>query len=260
VAFLTRTAVLDRLSGPLCDAVLGTAGSAAVLGSLERSDLLVVALDRQRAGYRYHKLVGELLGGELERSEPELVGELTRRAAHCCGDHELPEAAVDYAMGAGAAAVGDLAPAGRGRRRPGRGGRGGPGHRRDLAATVAPVGRAILAIGRQDWQDAETLVEQAQSLVNKAHLEDCATSLVLYAAGARVAIHHGNRDQADQDLARAQQLQPLATHLSFREMGQRLYLSPHTVKTQALSIYRKLGVSSRGQAVQRMQEISPLAR
>jgi LuxR family transcriptional regulator, maltose regulon positive regulatory protein len=52
----------------------------------------------------------------------------------------------------------------------------------------------------------------------------------------------------------------LATHLSFREMGQQLYVSQHTVKTQALSIYRKLGVSSRGRAVQRVQEIGLLAR
>jgi LuxR family maltose regulon positive regulatory protein len=47
----------------------------------------------------------------------------------------------------------------------------------------------------------------------------------------------------------------LPTHLTFREIGQRLSVSPHTVKTQALSIYRKLGVSSRGQAVQRAQQL-----
>jgi LuxR family maltose regulon positive regulatory protein len=47
----------------------------------------------------------------------------------------------------------------------------------------------------------------------------------------------------------------LSTHLSFREIGERLYISPHTVKTQALSVYRKLGASSRSQAVQRLQEI-----
>ena len=60
MAFLTRTAVLDRLSGPLCDAVLETSGSAAVLASLERSNLLVVPLDRQRDWYRYHPLFREL--------------------------------------------------------------------------------------------------------------------------------------------------------------------------------------------------------
>ena len=46
----------------------------------------------------------------------------------------------------------------------------------------------------------------------------------------------------------------MSTHLTFREMGERLYLSPHTVKSQALSVYRKLGVSSRSQAIQRAQQ------
>jgi LuxR family maltose regulon positive regulatory protein len=45
----------------------------------------------------------------------------------------------------------------------------------------------------------------------------------------------------------------LATHLSFTEIGQRLYLSKHTVKTQAISIYRKFGASSRSEAIQRVQ-------
>jgi LuxR family maltose regulon positive regulatory protein len=46
----------------------------------------------------------------------------------------------------------------------------------------------------------------------------------------------------------------LSTRLTFREMSERLYLSPNTVKTQALSVYRKLGVSSRSQAIQRVQQ------
>jgi LuxR family maltose regulon positive regulatory protein len=213
-----------------------------------------------------------------------------------------------------------------------------------VAASVALAERAMLAIGRQDWPAAQTLVDQARSVVKGAHLQECTTSLVVYAAGARVAIHHGNLDQAEQDLARAQQLRPrathalpyyavqarleltraylaltdlaaarrvlgevdellrwrpdlgtlpdqasqlrsqldqlraevigavplttaelrvlplLATHLTFSEIGQRLYVSPHTVKTQAMSIYRKLGVSSRGQAVQRVQEVGMLTR
>jgi LuxR family maltose regulon positive regulatory protein len=47
----------------------------------------------------------------------------------------------------------------------------------------------------------------------------------------------------------------LPTHLSFREIGERLYLSKNTVKTQAYSVYRKLGVSSRSGAVARMHEL-----
>jgi LuxR family transcriptional regulator, maltose regulon positive regulatory protein len=46
----------------------------------------------------------------------------------------------------------------------------------------------------------------------------------------------------------------LSTHLTFREIGERLYISQHTVKSQALSVYRKLGVSSRSQAIQSLQQ------
>jgi LuxR family transcriptional regulator, maltose regulon positive regulatory protein len=45
------------------------------------------------------------------------------------------------------------------------------------------------------------------------------------------------------------------THLTFAEISERLYVSPHAVKTQAISVYRKLGASSRGQAVQRAQQL-----
>jgi LuxR family maltose regulon positive regulatory protein len=50
----------------------------------------------------------------------------------------------------------------------------------------------------------------------------------------------------------------LATHLNFPEIGQRLYISKNTVKTQVVSIYRKLGVSSRGEAVQQLEGIGLL--
>ena len=50
----------------------------------------------------------------------------------------------------------------------------------------------------------------------------------------------------------------LATHLSFPEIGAELFLSPHTVKSQAMSLYRKLGVTSRSQAVARARDIGLL--
>jgi LuxR family maltose regulon positive regulatory protein len=101
VTFLTRTAVLERLSGPLCDAVLATTGSGRVLESLEDSNLLLVPLDRRRGWYRYHHLFGELLLSELERREPDLVPELHLRAAGWCEANGLPEAAIDHAQAAG---------------------------------------------------------------------------------------------------------------------------------------------------------------
>jgi LuxR family maltose regulon positive regulatory protein len=53
-------------------------------------------------------------------------------------------------------------------------------------------------------------------------------------------------------------LRYLPTHLSFRQIGERLYLSRHTVKTEAISAYRKLGVNSRADAVRKAQELGIL--
>jgi LuxR family maltose regulon positive regulatory protein len=79
--FLLRTSILGRLSGPLCDAVTGTEGSARVLADLERSNLFLVPLDNRREWYRYHHLFGELLRHELALTSPDHVSALHGRAA-----------------------------------------------------------------------------------------------------------------------------------------------------------------------------------
>ena len=99
--FLTRTAVLERMSGPLCDAVLEAGGSAGVLAELERSNLLLVPLDRRGEWYRYHHLFRDMLLAELRRLEPGLIPVLRRRAARWCGQNGLPEAALEYSIAAG---------------------------------------------------------------------------------------------------------------------------------------------------------------
>jgi LuxR family transcriptional regulator, maltose regulon positive regulatory protein len=101
VSFLTRTAVLDRICGPLCDAVLHTTGSAKALETLAGSNLLLVPLDRRRQWYRYHHLFRDLLRAELDRREPELIPELHRRAAAWCETNGLEETAIDHARAAG---------------------------------------------------------------------------------------------------------------------------------------------------------------
>jgi LuxR family transcriptional regulator, maltose regulon positive regulatory protein len=106
-AFLLRTSVLERLSGPLCDAVLEAQGSAELLGELEGSNLFVVPLDDRRQWYRYHQLFADLLRLQLRAREPGLVPVLHRRAAawHQAAGN------VDEAIGH-ASAAGDLAEAG----------------------------------------------------------------------------------------------------------------------------------------------------
>src|SRR5215203_1078169 len=105
--FLLRTSVLERLSGPLCDAMLDTEGSAARLRQLERSSLFVVPLDDRRQWYRYHQLFADLLHLQLGAREPGLVPVLHRRAAAW---HQAA-GQIDEAIGH-AGAAGDLAEAG----------------------------------------------------------------------------------------------------------------------------------------------------
>jgi LuxR family maltose regulon positive regulatory protein len=95
---LTETAILDRLCGPLCDAVLQTTGSAHRLEELERSNLNVVPLDRTREWYRYHHLLRDALRSELMRRDPEAVPALHRRAADWLEDHGDAVAAVEHAL------------------------------------------------------------------------------------------------------------------------------------------------------------------
>jgi LuxR family maltose regulon positive regulatory protein len=99
--FLTRTAVLERMCGPLCDAVLDLPRSAAVLADLARSNVLLVPLDQRGEWYRYHHLFRDMLLAELGRREPGLMPVLRRRAASWCLDNGRPEEALEYCMAAG---------------------------------------------------------------------------------------------------------------------------------------------------------------
>jgi LuxR family maltose regulon positive regulatory protein len=469
VSFLTRTAVLDRMCGPLCDAVLDTTGSAKVLESLAGSNLLLVPLDRRRQWYRYHHLFRDLLRAELERREPQLIPELHRRAAAWCQANGLEETAIDHAQAAGdtdhvarlvlnvmqpvwasgrvdtvlgwmqwlereqmierypavavhgalifallgratraeqwAAAAERASPQGRlpdgstmesylgylrailcrdgvtEMRRDARLAWDGLGplspyratmlhtealsflldgdpERADAvfaraleAATEAgapPLAAVILAercsiaAGREDWTQAATLADRALELIGGGDFDAYWTSALVYAWAARAALYRGDLNAARDHLARAAGLRPLLTHalpvvsvqallelarayialgdpdgahavlrqaddifqqrpdlgdlpdqadqlqprlatmrrtglgatslsaaelrllpllpshLTFREIAERLFLSQHTVKTQAISIYRKLGASSRSEAVQRVQEVGLL--
>ena len=101
VSFLTRTSVLERMCGPLCDAMLGATGSGTMLASLERSNLLLVALDRRAEWYRYHHLLQDLLVAELRRREPEIIPRLHLEAATWFEANGLRELAIDHAQEAG---------------------------------------------------------------------------------------------------------------------------------------------------------------
>jgi LuxR family transcriptional regulator, maltose regulon positive regulatory protein len=83
--FLLGTSILDRLSAPLCDAVLERKDSQAMLETLERSNLFVIALDERRQWFRYHHLFREALRTRLEALEPRLARDLYLRAGEWFG-------------------------------------------------------------------------------------------------------------------------------------------------------------------------------
>ena len=207
---------------------------------------------------------------------------------------------------------------------------------------VALGERAALAIGRGAWVEAEELVERAARVIRRARMEAYPTSAFVYGIAARVALHRGEPERAQELLTQAQPLRPrltyalphlavqtrlelalayqtiadaggartmlreidallrrrpdlgtltaqvealrsslktmrseapgastlttaelrvipyLGTHLTFREIGERLFISQHTVKSHAIAIYRKLNVTSRNGAVERARELGLL--
>jgi LuxR family maltose regulon positive regulatory protein len=99
--FLARTSILDRMCGPLCDAVTHEIGSAKVLEDFQSRNLLVVPLDRRGEWYRYHHLLHELLQAELQRKDPTLLPDLHTRAADWFEANNMAEEAVGHGQAAG---------------------------------------------------------------------------------------------------------------------------------------------------------------
>jgi LuxR family transcriptional regulator, maltose regulon positive regulatory protein len=102
VDFMLRTAILDRLSGPLCEAVTGLSSSRAILTSLAQRQMLLTPLDNDGVWFRYHTLLAEYLKQRLEADRGIEVPELHGRAAFWYASHELWTEAVQHAIAAGA--------------------------------------------------------------------------------------------------------------------------------------------------------------
>lgn len=464
MSFLTRSSILSRLSGPLCDYVLETDDSERTLARLEAANLLIMPMDRTRTWYRYHSLLQDYLRSELDRHEPDLERSLHMRAATWFEENGYSDLAIEHVKESGEidrfaemvtkvargvyaegrmetisgwlqvleegkaladhpemAALGGFAlaldgdPAGSERfgivaltderghlldddelgpfalllrshqvlRGPEQA-RADAGRARlgfgqlvewippclaaDALATMAIDGveaaekvwadvlwrsepmkahpltslglaqRALAAIARSDWDEAESRNEIALGMIEERHLDRYVTSGLAFTIAARIATRAGEVDAARAFLSNAAGVRPrltlalpllavqtlnemakayvevadlagarrvardaadiiavrprlgligsehqairerlaempagsvgasslttaelrllplLVTHLTYPEIGERLFVSRHTVKTQAMSIYRKLGVSSRTGAVEKARE------
>src|SRR5438874_6702755 len=99
-SFLLQTAILDRLHGPLCDAVTGQEEGNARLEALERGNFFVVPLDDKRHWYRYHHLFADVLSAHLMAEQPDQVATLHRRASKWYEQHGSTVDAIRHALAA----------------------------------------------------------------------------------------------------------------------------------------------------------------
>ncbi len=97
-AFLLRTAILDRLTGSLCDALTGQRDGRATLETLERANLFLVPLDEKRRWYRYHHLFADLLRQRLHQTHPQQGVDLHSRASVWYEKNGFTDQAIEHAL------------------------------------------------------------------------------------------------------------------------------------------------------------------
>ncbi|MFJ6155841.1 LuxR C-terminal-related transcriptional regulator [Pseudarthrobacter sp. NPDC092184] len=98
--FLLTTALLDHLTGGLCEALTGVGGGQAMLDALDRDNLFVIPLDDRRQWYRYHHLFAEVLRARARQELPGRIPELHRLASEWYEQNDLAEDAVHHALAA----------------------------------------------------------------------------------------------------------------------------------------------------------------
>ncbi len=100
--FLLRTSILNRLCGPLCDAVVQAPGTCGreTLAYLEQANLLLVPLDDQRQWYRYHHLFADVLQARLMQQQPDEIADLHLRASEWYVHNDLLSDAIHHAFAA----------------------------------------------------------------------------------------------------------------------------------------------------------------
>jgi LuxR family transcriptional regulator, maltose regulon positive regulatory protein len=99
-SFLLQTSILDRLCGPLCDAVTGENDGALLLDALERGNLFVVPLDDKRHWFRYHHLFADVLAAHAGQEQPAQLPIWHQRASAWYADNGIPDAAIRHALAA----------------------------------------------------------------------------------------------------------------------------------------------------------------
>lgn len=256
-SFLLHTAVLDRFSAELCAAVLdppllercvaslglrpppGESGPAlAVLDTLEKANLFLIPLDPERGWFRFHHLFAAVLRQQLERSEPERPALLHHRAAEWHERQGRRPEAIRHALAAAEyqrlARLADPA--------------GEDQLRRAQAAQVRNGAEALPEPSPSGLSPASTSSRSPLSSRSPRNIgyAQSATHPAGPAGGSRPASPSNPLSDRESSV-----LILIAAGLTNDEIARELFISLNTVRTHTKSIFRKLNVRSRTQAVAR---------
>ena len=100
-SFLLHTAVLEQLTGSLCDALTGQENGQETLEMLDQCNLFIVPLDKERRWYRYHQLFADLLRKRLRQKQPDQIEQLHIRASAWYQQNGFMDQAIEHALRSG---------------------------------------------------------------------------------------------------------------------------------------------------------------
>jgi LuxR family transcriptional regulator, maltose regulon positive regulatory protein len=215
-AFLMQTSILERLSGPLCDAVAEQTGGQELLEQLVKANLFIVPCDGAIAWHRYQRMFAEMLRARLYQDQPGLAALLHRRAAQWYADHGDRDAASQHQQRADILAS-QLDP--------------------HWSVALLPAGGAAIAVG---GSAAERLASEHVLAIEDAARLDCAEELPLA------------EQLTERELAI---LTLMAEGLSYMQIANQLVIGLNTVRFHVKNMYGKLDVHQRAQAIARAKKL-----
>src|SRR5262249_5021111 len=258
--FLLHTSMLERLVAPLCDTVLARSGSQQVLEALKRANVFLIALDSQRRWFRYHPLFAEALRSMLERSDPEAIAVVHRRASAWFAEHGYASEAIQHAIQA-----------------------------RDWSQAADLIEAEIQALCRERWDEAtvQCWIDQLPPQVVRTRPRLCLVSILpqpvsspgvdsgpqQVATPVTSVASNDKAAKANRTVLRSAPQQDLLDPLSLRELevlhlmaqgatngeiALTLGLAVETIKRHVSNILSKLGAGNRTQAAARAHELGLL--
>ena len=241
--FLLQTSILNRLCGPLCDAVRGETGPAsnglkackpngqAILDHLYKENLFLIPLSHAPQWYRYHHVFQAFLQNQLQRRHhSDAIATLHVRASRWFTDHAFIEEALRYALVAG---------------------------NMPYVVQMAEAHRGEMT-NHEPWQSLARRRLFLSDCIKARPKRMITTGASPDAPGASPPALSPLTSDEPLTTREVEILELLGRRLRTKEIAEQLYIAPATVKTHLKHLYQKLGVNSRRQAVTRAYALNLL--